>query len=118
MPPKITYIKTIYVNGVSMTTKSGAFHPGGRKKKFETGPAGVLGYRDDEVMPPSIKAKIMHTDDLDLKGLQESESLTVTGETTGGKMISLVDPLLVEMSDVGEDGAVDLTFHAIDYEEN
>lgn len=118
MPEKITNVKMVYVSGLALPTKDGKILLGGSKRKFETGPAGVLGYRDEEHVVPQITAKIAHLDSLDLQAMRDSESLSVSAETTGGKMFTLVDAMLLEPPEISESGEVSLTFGGTSVEES
>lgn len=118
MPPQITKVKTVYLNGVALPTISASFNRGGTTKEHVSGPGGVIGYRLKEFKPSSLKAKVGHTADLDIEGALASDTLVVAAELTDGRMISWIDPLVMEPPDVGDDGTVDFNIEGTSTEDN
>jgi hypothetical protein len=118
MPPQITRVKTVYLNGVALPTISASFNRGGATKEHVSGPSSIIGYRLKEFKPSSLKAKVGHTADLDIEAALDSESLVVAAELTDGKMVSFIDPQVMEPPDVGDDGTVEFNIEGTSTEDN
>ena len=103
----VTGLCYVRVNGPRLKSKEGAtLTRGGRVAELVTAVTGVVGAATKELQAAEIKAKIVHTGDLDITAVQRWRNFTATFETDSGQRYLIRNASVVD--------AVELSGHEVD----
>ena len=103
----VTGLCYVRVYGQRLQSKEGAtLKPGGPVAEMVTAVTGVVGAATKELQAAEIKAKIVHTGDLDITAVQRWRNFTATFETDSGQRYLIRNASVVD--------AVELSGHEVD----
>ncbi|MEX2334728.1 MAG: phage tail tube protein [Pseudohongiella sp.] len=112
MSGRITGVATIRVDGQEFPTERGAtLNPGGVNRNTKM--AGKRVFYNEEPMPPTLSATVLHTEELDLIDIGQIRNATVLFECDNGQDYMLIGAFTTETAELNSgEGQVRLSMAA------